>query len=505
MSLQGIIMKVEKLVIVGGGTAGWMTAAYLYNNNPEIEIVVVDKEVGSPIGVGEATLINFKNFLDECGFELSDWFPKIDAGYKSGILFTNWTKPGNEIWHPFYKGNRLLKYGYSNYPNDVYVHDIWTLNQQYDYKKYAIGTYDVNINHNKVDPSIMAVDGYGYHVDCGKLTMYIQDKLKNAIKIIRSDVVDIAHKENGDIDHLILKNGEIVEGDLFVDCTGFRSILRQADKRVDLSDRLFVDTAVVHPVPYEDRDKEFKPFAECEAVDHGWIWKIGVSSRIGSGMLFNRSVTDPEEAKDYFVKYWNNRIDRDTVRVIDWTPFYNEDQWKGNCVQIGLSAGFVEPLESTGIALITSGATQIHNALREQFYDQNSTDYFNQTMKMYFEDVVDFVAVHYDRNERTTPFWNYVKNKFKPSERMQHHIDLIANPKATLPYKGRFNTIFNGVNFSAILIQMGYPVAPRNIPLSPEEAENIMLRNFVKHDKHRHVAGMLHSQLVDRIFETSII
>jgi hypothetical protein len=122
-------------------------------------------------------------------------------------------------------------------------------------------------------------------------------------------------------------------------------------------------------------------------------------------------------------------------------------------------------------------------------------------MKMYFEDVIDFVSAHYDRNERTTPFWNYVKNKFKPSKRMQHHVDLIANPKATLPYKGRFNTIFNGVNFSAILIQMGFPVAPRNIPLSSEEAEQIMLRNYIKTEKHRHIPSMHHSSLVDRIFE----
>jgi len=499
-------MKVEHIVIVGGGTSGWMTAAYLHKNNPELVVTVVDKEVGTPIGVGEATLINFKDFLDECGFDIKEWFPKIDSGYKAGILFTNWTKPGNELWHPFYKGNKVLPAD-AEYPIDVYVHDLWTLNQDLDFKKYTMGNYDASIYENKVDPFLLNVGYYGYHVDCGKLVKYIQDKLTeaqfNRLNIIRSDVVDIVRKENDDIDHLELKNGQIVKADLYIDCTGFKSLLSPNRDRVDLMERLFCNTAVVCPVPYQDRDKEFKPFAECDAVDHGWIWKIGVSSRIGSGMVFNRDVTDPEEAKEYFVNYWNNRISKDKVRVIDWTPFYNNNQWKGNVVQVGLSAGFIEPLESTGIALITTGATQVHNAIREQFYDQNSTDYFNQTMKMYFEDCVDFVSAHYDRNERTTPFWNYVKNKFVPSERMKHHLALVGKSTNALSYRGRFNTIFNGVNWSSILIQMGFPVAPRNLPMSPEYAREILIKNYIRNEKHRSVGGLHHSSEVDRISEVN--
>lgn len=496
-------MKVEKIVIVGGGTSGWMTAAYLSKNNPEVSITVVDKEVGTPIGVGEATLINFKDFLDECGFHIDDWFSKIDTGYKAGILFTNWTKPGNELWHPFYKGNRVLTN--KEFPLDVYVHDLWTLNQDLDFKTYTMGNYEASVYENKIDKTLLDTGYYGYHVDCGKLVQYIQEKLLlnplKRIQVIRSDVISISRKDNDNIEYLKLKDGQKISGDLYIDCTGFKSLLSPGRDRVNLMGRLFCNTAVVSPVPYKDRDAEFKPYAISDAVDHGWIWKIGVASRIGSGMVFNRDITDIEEAKEYFVNYWDNRISKEKVRVIDWTPFYNNNQWSGNVVQVGLSAGFIEPLESTGIALITVGATQIHNIIREQFYDQNSIDYFNQTMKMYFEDCVDFVSAHYDRNERTTPFWNYVKEKFVPSDRMKHHIALVEKSTNVLSYRGRFTTIFNGVNWSSILIQMGFSVAPRDLPINPEYAREILIKNYIRSDKHRSISGLHHSSEIDRISE----
>jgi len=494
------VLKISSIVIVGGGTSGWLTAAYLSNACPEVSITVIDKEIGTPIGVGEATLLNFKPFMEECGFEVDDWFSKIDAGYKSGILFTNWCKSNHEIWHPFYKGNRTVSIGNTkNKP--VYMHDVWSKAQHLDFKKYSLGYYEASIDHNVVDSS--SLHNYAFHVDCGKLVTYIQEKIKDKINIIRSDVVNVVVNDSGGVKHLELKNGSTITTDLFVDCTGFKNLLRAPKKRVDLTDRLFVNTAVVCQVPYKDRPEEFKPYAVCDAVDHGWIWKIGVSSRIGSGLVFNRDLTSIDEAKQCFADYWKGRVDIDKIRVIDWTPFYNKDQWEDNVVSIGLSAGFIEPLESTGIGLITAGITQLNNVVREQYYDQDNVDFFNLQMKLYFEDCVDFVSGHYANNNRTSKFWNFVKDKFEPSEKMKYFIEHLADPTINIPYNGKFNLIFAGVNWSLMLLQLGYPVAPRDIDITDEQAEELLIKNYLKYEKHKHVWSRPHSLEVDRLSEIS--
>jgi tryptophan halogenase len=485
-------MNVSSITIVGGGTSGWLTAAYLYKNQPDIKITVVDKEIGTPIGVGEATLLSFKPFMEECGFKIEDWFVPLDAGYKSGILFSNWREKDDDIWHPFYKGNRKLF-------NGVNTWDSWSCNQNLDFKKYSLSCYDLSIEHNALDAN--AIDHYGFHVDCGKLVVFLQEYLKDKINIIRSDVMKVNYKDNDTIDSLTLKNEELVCSDLYIDCTGFKNVLRKPAQRIDLSDRLFVNTAIACPVPYQDRESEFKPYAECEAVDHGWIWKIGVASRIGSGMVFNRNITDIDEAKDYFVDHWNNRIKKENIRVIHWDPFYNEDQWAGNVVTIGLSSGFIEPLESTGIGLITYGIGQLNSAIYERRFSDIDRVNFNLQMKILFEDCVDFVSMHYANNNRSSKFWDWVKEKFQPSTRMMHFISELNTPNITVPNARKYNYMFGGSNWSLMLIQLGYTLANRLLPIPDEVAGELLVKSYIEHEKNRHIWSRPHSKEVDRISE----
>jgi tryptophan halogenase len=482
-------MKVENIVIVGGGTAGWLTAAFISHNFPDIGVTVVDKEVGNPIGVGEATLLQFKPFMDECGFNHAEWMLETNAGYKAAIMFTNWTEPGNSVWHPFFKTKKTI--------NNLPIWELWTKNQDLDFKKYALSSYDVSVLHNSVD--FETVGNYAYHVDCGKLILYIQKKIKDNITIIRSEVVEVITESEDRIQNLKLKDGTLISGDIFVDCTGFQQVLRKPKKRVDLMGRLFVNTAVVCQVPYQDKAEEFKPYAVCDATDHGWLWKIGVANRIGSGMIFNRRVTEIEEAKEYFVKYWNNRIEKNSVRVINWDPFYIEDQWVGNIVNIGLSAGFLEPLESTGIGLITSGATQLANAIRERRYTEIDVEYYNLNFKLLYEDAVDFISAHYANNKRQTKFWNYVKDTFCPSDRMNYHLSELKKANKDLPWEGRWTSFFGGINWSLLLIQLGYEVAPRNINLPNDVCRELVIKSYLTHEKNRHVWSRKHSEEIERI------
>lgn len=491
-SKQRKSMNVSSITIVGGGTSGWLAAAYLYKNQPDIQITIVDKEIGTPIGVGEATLLSFKPFMEECGFKIEDWFVALDTGYKSGILFSNWRREGDNIWHPFYKGNRKLF-------NNLNVWDSWSCNQHLDFKKYALSCYENSIEHNSLDAN--AIENYAFHVDCGKLVVFLQDKLKDKINIIRSDVVEVHYNTDLTIKFLELKNKEHIISDLYVDCTGFKNILRKPTCRIDLTDRLFVNTAVACPIPYQDKVSEFKPYAECEAVDHGWIWKIGVASRIGSGMVFNRHITSIDEAKEYFVNQWSNRIKKENVRVIDWDPFYNEDQWSGNVVSVGLSAGFIEPLESTGIGLITYAIGQLNSAIHERRYSVIDQTNFNLQMKILFEDCVDFVSMHYANNTRSNKFWDHVNKKFKLSERMQHFINELKTSDIAIPNAGKYNYMFGGANWSLMLIQLGYNVSSRHTGVPPDFTEELLIKNYIEHEKNRHVWGRQHSAEIDRIVE----
>jgi tryptophan halogenase len=484
-------MIVNTITVVGGGTSGWLTAAYLAHNFPEINITIVDKEVGAPVGVGEGTLLNLKPFLDECGFNIDEWFPAVDATYKSSIMFANWEGVGKDVWHPFYKGNRSVS-------DNIGIHDVWTQVQNYDFKRYAMAHYDASVLHNAVDAS--SINEYAFHIDCSKLVAFIKSKIINRVTLVNSDVVNVEYVDNN-IKDLALKNGLIITSDLFVDCTGFKNILKTPNKKVTLEGRLFCNTAIAGHVPYKDRGNELKPYVTSEAVDHGWVWQIPVVSRIGSGLVFNRDITSIDEAKDYFVSYWDNRINKEDLKVIDWTPFYIEDMWDGNVVRIGLSAGFIEPLESTGVALITAGVAQLSNAINERHYTEDNIKFFNLQMKLYFEDSIDFVSMHYAKSDRTSKFWSRVKETWTPSDRMIHHIDLLTNPNIPVPHAGKFNYVFNGANWSVWLIQLGYPVAKRNTHIPDNIAEEILNKNYIRYEKYRHVSSRHHASEIDRLAE----
>jgi tryptophan halogenase len=218
-------------------------------------------------------------------------------------------------------------------------------------------------------------------------------------------------------------------------------------------------------------------------------------------MLFNRHITDIEEAKDYFTSYWNGRIAKDKIRVIDWDPFYIQDQWCGNVVNIGLSAGFIEPLESTGIGLITVGVTRLHNAIQERYASTLDQEKFNLIMNVLFEECVDFVSAHYVKNTRTSKFWQFVKDKFSPSDRMLHQISELSNKYVSVPYDGKYDYMFTGANWSLLLIQLGYDVGSRDTNLPKDRSLDLIIGNYVEHEKHRYVWGRHHSTEIDRISE----
>ena len=486
------INKVHTVAIVGGGTSAWLAAATLSNKIKDLNVIVIDKEVGSPVGVGEGTLLSFDRIMGFAGFDFYDWFPALDATAKSGILFPGWGKDRTAVWHPFM---------FSDFPEQqTTLHNYWSKNQDLDFKEYATSYYDVSMNHDMVD--ITGLDGYAFHIDAGKLVTFIQKKLEDRPRVvsIKSDVVEVLRDtETHHVTELVLKNGQRITADLYVDCTGFKGILNHKPDRVDLEGRLFCDTAIAGHVPYEDIEAERHPYVISEQVEHGWVWNIPVQSRIGSGLVFSRKMLDPEDAKDFFVDYWNGRVKKENLKVIDWTPYYNKNMWHENVCAIGLSAGFIEPLESTGVALIIAGIEQLCFALEPRGYTDIHRNYFNLVMGGYFEDAIDFVSMHYENVERDEPFWKWVKETWVKSDRQRHFEEEIQRTDSQLPIPG-FGYMFCASNWICWFMQLGKKMAPAADGYSAEFAREQILR-WKTFEESRFTRSISHTQYIKSINE----
>jgi tryptophan halogenase len=312
-------------------------------------------------------------------------------------------------------------------------------------------------------------------------------------------MVSFNYDNNQNVKELILKNGDIITGDLFFDCTGFRSLLNPNPQRVDIKNRLFTDTAIAAQIPFEDKDEEMRPYVISDAVEHGWIWRIPVRTRIGTGLVFNKEITDVETAKDFLINYWGGRVDRDKIKVIDWSPYYNENFWHGNVISIGLSAGFIEPLESTGIALITEGIYQAALRIKGYHYADDDIDIYNSIIKQFFEESIDFVSMHYTTSERTGKFWEYVRANSTISERQRYYIETLADESVKMPSQIKDTTIFNGANWAVWLIQLGWPVAGRKTIFAKDQLEQILLSFNDKTERFRHVWSKHHASEIERL------
>ena len=448
---------VKRIVIVGGGTAGWITASWFARRwSKRLDVVVIDKTQPERVGVGEATLLSFPEVMRQMNYEPKQWMNEIDATYKAGILFPGWGKKENVIWHPF--GFGIL--GDGDNPNipRVPLYDVWSNYQdQYDIKDIS-GLYKSAMKNN-VEPDYIR-DTYAYQIDCGKLVQFLQ---KNTIpflkEYIQSDVVEVYKDGISDditksnIKKLVLDDGSEITGDLFIDCTGWKQMLI-GENNVDLSDRLFIDTAFAAKVEYENKSQEMHPYTDCAALEHGWRWRIPTRSRIGTGYCFNRSITDPDVVADAFVKHWNNRIKKEDLRMLDWKPQYVKKFWEGNVVPIGLSAGFIEPLESTGLALMIRGCEFLEESMVDCFYNPYETGIYDIRMKCAFESALDYVNMHYSYCEREGKFWDYVRLSHEKSGMQKYMEDQINDPHLITFQQHRSSSFFGGSNWHVWLLQL---------------------------------------------------
>lgn len=471
--------EVASVCIVGGGTAGWLTAAFLSRNLPTLKITLVESPNIPTVGVGEATILNFDKFLKFCGFTEAEWMSECDAIYKAGILYPDWTGNKIDVWHPFAQIPRFKDTKYITLADVFYNTD---LDPELFYQ-LVLANYDNCVIHNKV-PTAQQM---AYHLDAVKLAGFLTKKVSPYITYYKEDVVDV--ESNGEnISKLTITNIGDITADLYIDCTGFKRLLSdkiKGAKWVDKSYMLPNNAAIATPISYIDQPNEMKPFTTAQPMEHGWLWKTPIQSRIGSGLVYNRDLLSDDDAIKMFTEYWGeDRLVTGKFNKIKWDPKYNSNNWRGNCVSIGLASGFLEPLESTGLALITAPVAILHQMISKGWYGDLEKDMFNNEMSMMYNDATDFVGMHYMNTNRTGPYWDHVRDTWRPSETLelkikQHRRDL-TRIWATTEY-----TIMGDHSWNVWFHAIGVYGRPRSMEEN-KDSKKFLAHNYITLNKHDH-------------------
>lgn len=404
---------IKKIVIVGGGTAGWLTACIIAARHKGREasgfsVTLIESANTPTIGVGEGTWPTMRSTLSRIGVSETEFFRQCDAAFKQGALFSRWTsgEANDGYFHPL-----MLPQGFSQ----INLVPHWL--QQNSGKNFCDtvcpqgvicqkGLAPKTISHAEFE----AVANYAYHLDAGKFAVFLQQHACSQLNVkhLIADVTQVKLTETGDIDRLVLDQDRDIDGDLFIDCTGFRALLIGDAMQVpfkDCKDILFCDTALAVQVPYEN---EFSPIAThtiSTAQSAGWIWDIGLPTRRGVGHVYSSQHISDEQAERELAAYLGK--ESITTRKIKIRAGHREIFWKNNCVAVGMSAGFLEPLEASAIVMIELSAKLIAEQLPvcREVMDIISKR-FNATTLYRWGRIIDFLKLHYVLTQRRdTDFW----------------------------------------------------------------------------------------------------
>ncbi|HKE93283.1 MAG TPA: tryptophan halogenase family protein [Povalibacter sp.] len=422
---------VERIVIVGGGTAGWMAAAALANflSGPRSRniVVVESTEIGT-VGVGEATLPTIRGFNSVLGIDEIDFIRRTRATFKLGIEFVDWGRPGQSFFHPFAPyGARL---------NAADFHHLWLRLRQLG-DTTSLGEYCLSAMMAKlgrfaqpaVQPKVpFGSYSYAYHFDAALYAGYLRDyALARGVRRMDAKIVDvILHGGSGAIDAVMLEGGERIAGDLFVDCSGFRGLLIEGALHTGYEDWthwLPCDRAVAMPC---ERVGEPTPFTRATALAAGWQWRIPLQHRTGNGYVYcSRLLSDDAAAETL-----RGRLDGAVLaepNLLRFTTGQRRQFWNRNCVALGLAGGFIEPLESTSIALIQAGISRLLSFFPLQGISPVDVDEANRIMREEFERIRDFIILHYKATQRhDTPLWGLVREMPVP-DTLARKIDLFRS------------------------------------------------------------------------------
>ena len=429
---------IRSVVIVGGGTSGWMSAAALARmiEHAGVSVTLIESEEIGTVGVGEATIPSIRTFNGILGLDEDDFLRNTQGTFKLGIEFVDWYCRGSRYLHPF-----------GTYGRDVQAikfHHLWLKLRQLgepglgkldDYNLCAVAAAHERFTRPSGGPdSVLASLKYAFHFDAGLYASYLR-RYAEALGVTRIEgqVVHVnLRSDDGFISGVTLKDGRRVEGDLFLDCSGFRGLLIGKTLEVgfeDWSHWLPCDRAVAIPC---ERVAPLLPYTRSTADVAGWRWRIPLQHRTGNGYVYCSEFLSDDEAAARLMSQLDGAT-RATPRFLSFKAGSRRTFWVKNCVAIGLAAGFIEPLESTSIHLVQSGISRLMALFPSRAFAPAGIRLYNQDIAAQYERVRDFIILHYKATEREdTPFWRRCRDMSIP-ESLREKVELFRDSGRALP------------------------------------------------------------------------
>jgi len=414
-----------KIVIVGGGSAGWMTAATLAKACPNKDITLIESPNTPTVGVGESTIGPINNWMGLLDIEDEDFMRACDATYKLSIRFQDFYKKGGGAFH--------YPFGSPDTRGCLAGTNEWVLNRIKDGDTEPTHTYAewyyrnmLLVNNNKMtdnkDDKFVGFNfkqDVAYHFDAIKFGQYLKSNhaLNKGVKYIVGDVTDTFVDNNG-IKEIMVNGQQPISADLFIDCTGFKALL--LDKALkepfeSYEDILPNNSAVATKVPYRNHRQQMVPFTNCIAYDNGWIWEIPLWSRIGTGYVYSdKYISDERAIADFkeYLKKGNHKIENSEFKTIKMRVGIHQRPFVKNVCAIGLAAGFIEPLESNGLYTVHEFLLQLSRILQRDTISRFDRDAFNYKCKDMFRSFAEFVAMHFALTQRNdTQYWRDIQER----------------------------------------------------------------------------------------------
>ena len=415
----------KKILIVGGGTAGWMAAALfgkLFRGLYDIELV--ESEAIGTVGVGEATIPVIKKYNELIELNEVEFMQRSQATFKLGIEFVDWLRKGVRYQHGFGIIGQDWEW--------LRCHQYWLRANQRG-RAQDFGAFSINTAAAQADKFMHARPEmaespighivYAFHFDASLYAKYLRSLAEmHGVRRTEGRIVDVTTAENGDIASITLEGGQVIEADFFIDCSGFRGLLIEQTLKTgyeDWSHWLPCDRAMAVPCA---RTEPLHPYTRSTAREPGWQWRIGLQHRTGNGLVYSSKHIDDDGAEKLLLANLDGEQLANPNRL-RFTSGKRRKMWNRNCVALGLAAGFLEPLESTSIHLVQSAAIRLVRLFPNEATDQATIDEFNRQCDFEWERVRDFIVLHYWANQRDGDFWKYCREMELPAT-LQNKIKL---------------------------------------------------------------------------------
>lgn len=465
---------IKNIVIVGGGTAGWMAAAAFSRmmSDQHITIRLVESDSIGTVGVGEATIPNISEFNAMLGIDEAEFLAATNGTFKLGIEFIDWGRKGEAYLHPF-GAHGVDMEGIAFHQYWMRSHRAGTAHPIQNYSLSALAAKSNKFVHPSRDPrSVLSHMAYAYHFDAtayaGFLRRYAE---KRGVKRTEGKVVSVSQNdETGYVESVTLEDGQIINGDLFFDCTGFAALLTEKTLDVGYTDwSHWLPCNSAQAVACEINGPVL-PYTKATAKDAGWQWRIPTQHRTGNGYVYSSEFTDDDAATQSLL----NGLDAPALgepRQLRFTTGRRHTFWEKNVVALGLSAGFLEPLESTSIYLIQAGIARFMALFPDKTMAEIDRNEYNALMGREFDQVRDFLILHYVATERDdTPFWNYVRTMDIP-DTLTRKIELFKNRGRFFRYDG---DLFTDTSWVAVFL--GQNIVPQHYDPLVDQVDGAQLR-----------------------------